>query len=241
MDNEAQRKGGLARAERLTPTERRDIAKAAADARWGLPRAEYEGELVIPGIVPLKAANLVDGRRVLISKAFLQALGRPWKGTYARTERPNFIDAKNLDPFITDELREMLEPINYLSERGQAVTGYRAELLPLVCEVYLRARDAGNVLTPSQVPIAEYADRLMRGLARTGIIALVDDATGYTKVRARDELQKILAAYVSPELLPWSKRFPDSFYEELHRVRGWKYRAGLHQSSGKLFLSPSPG
>jgi P63C domain len=226
MDQEARRRGGLARAEKLSPEERKAQAKAAADARWGLPRAEYEGELNIPGIVPLKAANLADGRRVLISRAFLQALGRPWKGTYARTERPNFIDAKNLDQFITEELRDLLEPISYMSERGQVVTGYRAELLPLVCEVYLRARDAGDVLTPSQVPIAEFAERLMRGLARTGIVALVDDATGYTKVRARDELQKILAAYVSPELLPWAKRFPDSFYEELHRVRGWRYRSG---------------
>jgi hypothetical protein len=106
----------------------------------------------------------------------------------------------------------------------------------LVCEVYLKARDSGR-LTPSQFPIAEYADRLMRGLARTGIIALVDDATGYTKVRARDELQKILAAYVAPELLPWAKRFPDSFYEELHRVRGWNYKAGSNSRNhyiGKL-------
>ena len=69
----------------------------------------------------------------------------------------------------------------------------------------------------------------MRGLARTGIVALVDDATGYTKVRAREELQAILAAYIAPELLPWSQRFPQSFYEELHRVRGWRYAAGSNK------------
>ena len=92
-------------------------------------------------------------------------------------------------------------------------------------------------MTKSQEAVAEYAERLVRGLARTGVIALVDDATGYTKIRARNELQKILAAYVAPELLPWAKRFPNSFYEELHRVRGWKYESGSNNRNhyiGKL-------
>lgn len=238
MDEDSpQSKGGQARAAKLTKSERSEIAKRAAQARWALPRATHEGTLTLPGIVPLTVANLNDGRRVLISRAFLEALGRPWKGTYKRTSRPNFIDARNLDPFITDELIEMLDPIDYVSERGQVVSGYRAELLPLVCDVYLRARDQGGVLTPSQAPIADYADKLMRGLARLGIIALVDDATGYTKVRARNELQAILSAYIAPELLPWTARFPDSFYEELRRVRGWKYEAGSNRRNhyiGKL-------
>jgi P63C domain len=78
---------------------------------------------------------------------------------------------------------------------------------------------------------------LVRSLSKLGIIALVDEATGYQKVRARDELQKILAGYIAAELLPWSKRFPDSFYEELHRVRGWKYAPGSNARNayiGKL-------
>ena len=97
--------------------------------------------------------------------------------------------------------------------------------MPLVCEAYLKARDAGK-LTKSQLPIAAQAELILRGLATIGILSLVDDATGYTLFRARNELNKILAAYVSPEFLPWAKRFPDSFYEHLHRVRGWRYEPG---------------
>jgi hypothetical protein len=236
MSGTKQSKGGQARAAKLSGPERREIARKAASARWSLPKATHEGTLTIPGIVPLKVANLDDGRRVLISRAFLEALGRPWKGTYKRTERPNFLDAKNLDQFITDEIRDVLEPVEYVSDRGQVVTGYRAELLPLVCDVYLRAR-IEKKLTQSQEIVAEFAERLVRGLARTGIIALVDDATGYTKIRARTELQAILSAYVAPELLPWAKKFPDSFYEELHRIRGWKYAPGSNARNhyiGKL-------
>ncbi|MEO3474004.1 P63C domain-containing protein [Roseomonas sp. CAU 1739] len=236
MSGTKQSKGGQARAIKLTADERREIGQKGAAARWDLPRATHEGTLTIPGIVPLKVANLADQRRVLISRAFLEALGRPWKGTYKRTERPNFLDANNLDSFITDEIKGYLEPVDYLSDRGQIVTGYRAELLPLVCDVYLKARAQG-VLTKSQESVADFAERLVRGLAISGILNLVDDATGYTKIRARDELQNILSAYIAPELLPWAKRFPDTFYEELHRVRGWKYAPGSNNRNhyiGKL-------
>lgn len=227
-------KGGVARAKALTKVELSESARKAALARWGLPRATHEGDLNIPGIAPLKVANLEDGRRVLTSRAFLEALGRPWKGTYQHTERPNFIDAKNLDPFINEEVEKHLAPVEYISGRGQKIVGYAADLLPLVCDVYLRANDAGAISNKRQREVAELADVIIRGLAKVGIYALIDDATGYTRERARDELQQVLAAYISPELLPWSKRFPDAFYEQLHRVRGWPYRPGNHARNGYI-------
>jgi len=74
-----------------------------------------------------------------------------------------------------------------------------------------------------QEQISIKADILMRGLAHVGIIALVDEATGYQEVRDRDELNRILEAYIAEELLPWAKVFPDEFYKELFRLRGWQY------------------
>ena len=234
MAQSPQSLGGKKRAEQLTPEQRSAIAQKGAAARWALPRATHEGDLVLPGIAPLRVANLGDGRRVMTSRAFLSALGRPWKGTYQRTERPNFIDAKNLNDFVSNELVSVLDPIEYMSERGQTVSGYRAELLPLVCDVYLRARNTPGVLTKGQEKVAEFAELIVRGLATIGIFSLIDDATGFTRLRARDELQTILAAYIAPELLPWTRRFPDAFYAELHRVRGWPYRPGNQARNGYI-------
>lgn len=199
------------------------------------PKAAYEGDLAI-GDLSLPSAVLQDGRRVLISRAFLTALGRPWKGTYQKSDRPNFVDARNLDPFISDEVREFLEPIEFRNLRGQKVQGYRAELLPLVCDVYLRARD-DDALTDNQKSVARQAEILTRSLSKIGIVGLVDEATGYQSVRARDELQRILSAYIAEELLPWAKRFPDSFYEQIHRVWDWPYAPGNNKRTayiGKL-------
>jgi hypothetical protein len=116
------------------------------------------------------------------------------------------------------------------------VIGYDAKILRSVCEVWLSARAAGK-LQDQQLDKAQRAEELMRALADIGIIALVDEATGFQQYRARDELQKILAAYIAPELLPWAKRFPDTYYEHLHRVRGWKYEPGSNARNayiGKL-------
>ena len=66
----------------------------------------------------------------------------------------------------------------------------------------------------------------MRGLARVGIVALVDEATGYQEVRDRLALQEILSKYISGALLEWTKTFPDLFYREIFRLKGWEWKAG---------------
>lgn len=220
-DHLPQSKGGEARAKSLSKEQRSNIAKRAAIARWSahLPDATHEGELEIAGL-SLPVAVTSDGTRLMISKAFMTALGRPWKGSYAHTELPNFIAAKNLLPFVTDELRQVLDPVEFINTRGQKAQGYRAELLPLVCDVYLDARSAGGILTESQEKVATQAEILIRGFARVGIVALVDEATGYQRDRASDALAKILERFIAKELQPWIKTFPDEFYEQLFRLRG---------------------
>ena len=60
----------------------------------------------------------------------------------------------------------------------------------------------------------------MRGFARVGIIALVDEATGYQDARAKNALAQILEKFVAKELQPWVKTFPVEYYKELCRLYG---------------------
>ena len=62
---------------------------------------------------------------------------------------------------------------------------------------------------------------LARGFARVGIISLVDEATGYQKVRRDRALADILEKFIEKKLRPWTRTFPDEFYEELCRLKGW--------------------
>lgn len=233
-------KGGRARANKMTPSERSSVARAAAEARWGKSYvdATHAGELII-GDKRIECAVLEDGTRVVNQGTVLTALGR--SGSMGRRDmtdnRPPFLSAANLVPFFTSELTAMFDPIEYRMP-GHTVksVGYRAEILPLVCEVYLDARTEG-VLLRNQEPVARAAEILIRGLARVGIIALVDEATGYQEVRARQELQRILEAYVQAELRPWLKRFPDEFFEQIYRLQGWEFKPGTSKRTplvGKL-------
>lgn len=228
-------KGGKARAESLTPERRREIALKAAAAKKelaSLPRATH-GSPDTPlklGGAELTCYVLEDGSRLITQEGFLSALGRARKakgGQGASVDSgvdklPSFLAANNLKPFISKELMESTTPVVFRTPSGSKAYGYRAELLPKVCNVYLQARDAKKVL-PSQENMIRAADILMRGLAEVGIIALVDEATGYQKERARDALAQILEAFVAKELQPYVKTFPADYYEQMFRLRGLPY------------------
>ena len=195
-------------------------------------KANYMGDLEVGDII-IPCAVLEDGTRVLnesnIIKNFGSSGGKNYKLREKRIENsesehiPLFVASKALEPFISETFEPIdLEPITYTTNGSNQLKGYSAVILPKVCEVWLKAREHGT-LQASQMPKALKAEILMRSLAKIGITALVDEATGYQYDREKDELQKILKAYISEELLPWQKKFPDEFYRELFRLNGWDF------------------
>lgn len=203
-----------------------------------LPRATHEGMLMVGEDRGIPCAVLNDGTRLLSLTGIYQALGRPIRSTIKEGNRvvnmPSFLDANNLQSFVSDDLKEVIKPVPYRPLRGPIKEGYNAKILPLVCDVYLAARQQ-QALTKKQEPVAIQAEILVRSLSKVGIIALVDEATGYQYSRERDELQKILKAYIAEELLPWQKRFPDIFYKEIFRLNGWDYSVkGIQKRPGVI-------
>ena len=150
-----------------------------------------------------------------------QAKGRQYYD--ADVNMPAFLTAKNLKPFIPDKLGVTSSQIEFKPVKGNIAYGYAAELLPAVCDVFIDAEDAG-ALAKGQLHIAAQARLLIRGLAYVGIAALIDEATGYQEVRDRKALQDILDRYLLAERAKWAKRFPDSFYKEIFRLRGWQWQ-----------------
>jgi P63C domain len=244
--------GGRARAEKLSHKERSEIARLAAEARWrqGVIRATHAGELKI-GEITIPCAVLEDGTRVLTQEGFYKAIGRSGKPAAGRGSQVEkvapFLDLDNLKPFVSEELANSTKPFVFQVPKGSRAYGYRAELLPQVCEVYLKARDA-NELLKSQERFAAACDILMRGLAHVGIVALIDEATGYQSDRARDALAKILEAFVAKELQKWVKTFPAAFYREMFRLRGIPYNGQVkrpgyigHITNDLVYARLAPG
>ncbi|MCM2432114.1 P63C domain-containing protein [Agrobacterium rosae] len=239
-----QSRGGKARAEKLTAEKRQEVAKAAAAARWSnvLPKAVFgseETKLAI-GDIEIECYVLDDEKstRVISQRAMFRGLsvarGGPRDKDEVGAELPRFATQNWLFPHLSNSLITALKnPIIFSAQRGIKVYGYPATILPEICDAILAARAAGDT-TPRQDGIVHRAEVLVRAFARVGIVALVDEATGYQKFRARNELQQILSAYISEELLPWSKRFPDSYYEQLHKVWGWPYKPGNNKRNAYI-------
>lgn len=241
-------KGGKARAASLTPEQRREQGKKAAEARWmkdqkmsSLPNVILKKDpldlagVMIPCAI-IEGHNGSEPRRVLSEHGIANAILGGQSGAAGRAKRaaregglaplPIFLGPSQLKPFINNELGglPLLKPIEYV-DGSRIVVGYDARILPMVCEVWLRAREA-NALQSQQLDKAKKAEILMRALAHIGIIALVDEATGYQYIRPRDALARILEAFVAKELRPWVKRFPPEFYKEIFRLRGLAFPDG---------------
>ena len=188
------------------------------ESKFGSPDHPLKiGRLEIPCYV------LADGTRVLAQSGVIRALGMARGSSSKGSDRlANFITQKAINPFISAKIVAAISsPIKFKSPNG-ITYGYEATILPDICDAVLEARE-NKKLQIQQVHIAKQCEILVRGLAVIGIIALVDEATGYQEVRDRGALRKILDKYITDEWAKWTKTFPDEYYKELFKLKNMPY------------------
>ena len=219
-----QSKGGSERAKKLTKEQRKEIASAAAKARWErahqqtrIPSAQTDGILKI-GDVGLDVFVLDDKRRVISKRAMARALNLKSQGgnAFMRT-----MSRKGLAATISSSLAgRIANPLSFYTPRGELADGYEAEVLIEVCDALIEARNAGY-LAKSQQFLAMQAEIIFRSAAKLGIIALVDEATGFVD-RTRDEYRKLFESFIRAEFRQWEREFPDKFFDMIYRLYGLK-------------------
>lgn len=231
--SEAGKRGGKARAKRLTKEQRSEIArqgglaKAAAQGKEPPVRALYGapdrplriGDIEIPCYV------LEDGRRILAQRGLQQGIGLSpgggQRGARRLAELMGYLERKGLE--TQDLMARVNSPIRFLPPHGgRQGDGYEATILPDICAVVIDAAASGRLLK-QQAHLALQCAKLQHGFATVGIIALVDEATGYQDFRARDALAKVLEKFVAKVLRPWIRTFEPPFYREIYRLNGWDY------------------
>lgn len=222
--------GGSARAAKLSPEQRLAISQKAVAAKKEqalMLRATHgsdENPLRI-GDIEIPCYVLADETRVLSQRGLLAGLGIAKGSTVSGEDRltvlvNGLLQNKLIDPDIALVLKK---PIQFKPKHGgKPAYGYPATVLADLCDAMLEARNSGK-LAERQQGLAKQCEILIRGFARVGIIALVDEATGFQKERAKDALAKILEAWVAKELQPYVKTFPSDFYENMFRLRGLDY------------------
>lgn len=219
-----QSKGGDERARRLTSEERREIALKAAQARWAkvhdpnrLPEAETAGVLTI-GDVDLDVYVLNDRRRVISKKAMARALHLKSAGgnAFMRT-----MSRKGVRSALPATLIARIDnAISFKPLTGDLADGYEAEVLIEVCDALMQARNDDR-LQASQKFLAIQAEIIVRSAAKIGIIALIDEATGYTD-KTKDEYRRLFEQFIRKECRQWEKEFPPKFFDMIYRLYNLK-------------------
>ena len=182
---------------------------------------------------PLKIGNieipcyvLEDETRVLSQRGLQTGIGFSRSGGKLGARRiSQFLIAlqeKGLD--VKGLIARADTPIWFIPPQGgNPAAGYEATIINDLCDAILDARKQ-KLLLPQQEHIADQCEILVRGFARVGIIAMVDEVTGYQYLRSRRSRDQILDKSLRKELGRWAKRFPDAFYEQMFKLRGWDYR-----------------
>ena len=255
-------KGGVERAKALSPERRREIALQGVAARReraaekaelaALPKATHgdPAHPLIIGTWEVPCYVLEDKRRVLVQKGVMEALDMS-QGTAGRgggDRIAKFVATKALNPFVSEQLADVIKnPIIFQTTHGSRAYGYEATVLADICDAVLEARKQGT-LHYQQVHIAERCEALVRAFAKVGIIALVDEATGFQYDRPRRDLEEQLKKFLSESLRRWVRTFPSDYFKHLCRLRGVELRPDMklpqyfgHLTNNLVYRRIAPG
>ncbi|MGA9451418.1 MAG: P63C domain-containing protein [Verrucomicrobiia bacterium] len=174
------------------------------------------------GTFTVPCAVLSNGKRIIFQREIVGLLTDNKKGGLSR-----YFQAKNLQPFVPEKFKGVaLEDVILTFPYGPSIAqAFEGTDLIEICDMYLKARQAageGKVkLTQAQKNLAARAEIITRAFAKVGIVAAIDEASGYQK--ANEEYQRLLAQYIAEDLQPWIKTFGENFYYQIYRLKGWDW------------------
>lgn len=238
--------GGKARATKLSAERRKAIAQKAAAMRWAKPPEAMSGGNLVPtpevvdgeilppspfakfrgqidmGGTPIDVYVLDTGDRVISMRGAVKAMTGQDAGNLVE-----YLSVQGLKDFIDKDLALVETRDFYIPGTQFRGRGITAEQFEMILTAYVKALHAGALSTSRQREIATTCAILSTAFLKIGIIAQIDEATGYQYARAEDALQIKLRAFIADELRDWEKTFPDDLWEQFGRLTNWK--GSLHQ------------
>lgn len=240
-------KGGVMRAEKLTPQQRSEIAKKGAIARWGagISQATHKGNFKDEFGIDVECYVLKDSNKtaVISQRGMGAAIGLGEFGS----RLPRFINGKAISKYIGPELREKLDnPLVFQwlqagtnLPAGTNIHGYDVTILIDLCKAIVNA-EAGGDLKGRQANIAKQAHIILTASAKAGIQGLVYALSGFD--RTKDEIITAFKLYVQEEAQKYESEFPSQLYDEWYRLYGlakpkrnrpWKF---MHLTNGHVYF-----
>jgi len=190
-----------------------------------LKKALYTGTVKL-GNASLECHVLESNERIFTSRDFLHAFGLKFEPKEEKKVAKLFIEKMRIvSIYENNDVKDFIEkPIKF--KKGNFIAyGYPADLLPKICDAILALSERKMLpLNIEMKDAAKQSRKLLNSLANVGLVALIDEATGYQNYRDKNALQDILEKYLEKEFSVWAKRFPDEFYIQLFRLKNWEWK-----------------
>jgi hypothetical protein len=181
-----------------------------------LPVGQFPGTLIV-GDAEIKCYVLDNGERVISRVGATEFIS----DIQGHGDLEGYLRALSLRPYLPKRWQDELIDFTLPEVTHKRVAGLRAETFFEICRGFMEARDEGE-LTETQMAMAKRAAQFVIAVAKVGLIALIDEVTGYQYERATDALQWKLKLYLEEEMREWEKTFPDELWQEFGRLTGWK-------------------
>jgi len=178
------------------------------------------------GDISVECYVLEDGTRVLSGRGMQESIGLGGAAVTHGSKLRSFLDSKDIKPFVPNDLAMALNnPVRFIrpGRGGKPAIAFEATMLIDLCDVVIQASNANKLPVRFQ-PLAIQAQVITSAFAKTGLIAAIDEVTGYQYEREKDALAKIFEQFLSDEKAKWVKTFPLDFYREIYRLRGWDFK-----------------
>lgn len=183
-----------------------------------IPRAKWSGVLQIGEAVEVPCYVLNNGLRVISRTGAAASL----TGIKGQGNLESYLRVGVLRPYLPSDFDDRMIEFALEGVTHKTVRGITAETFIEVCRAYVTALEDGALQTDRQKAIAAQAAVFLAACAKVGLLALIDEATGYQFYRAEDALRMKLKVFIEDEMRKWEKTFPDQLWVEFSRLTGWK-------------------
>lgn len=188
------------------------------------PSTDFVGSIKINGMnIPCAVLYPeTNPTSVIVQREIVGLLTGNKKGGFERYLKP-----KNLQKYLPEQFRDkpLSESVINFKLNGRSAQGFKGSDLIDICQMYMQAKMDG-ALSESQFKLAEQAQVIVFAFAKTGVDAVVYEATGFEMFKDRFAFNKLLERYIDEEVRKWYKKFPDEFYKLIYKLNGWEWIEG---------------
>lgn len=198
-----------------------------------IPKSTHQGIMNLNGF-EISCAVLEDGERVIVDRTVANAFGVKGSGAYWAKKRqnksallPEYVSQEYLKPYISKKVRiNLSKPIIYKNKSGKISEGISARCLPDICDIWITAHKKGALHDlPEKINIiSENAYNILKAFAHVGIIALIDEVTGYQDIRVKNALEEILNKHLLEDAKKYEVTYPLELYKAWFKLRNWDWK-----------------